>query len=219
MNREAFESRIQDLLDLRQSPSSDPELLRAAEASPELRQLLGAYQMFGALRRPIPVPPSDLAERVVAAWREAPAARPRRTPSWLAPFVAVAATLLVATTISLLAEHGGEKVAEQPAQITVAATPEKEPTATDLNRLSQQAAANYRELAATTGQSWNSALSIMQPVKPPRVVEQEPVAESDDRWLQGVPGGLRPLSNSTTSAVYSLMRVVPSAETAEREQY
>jgi hypothetical protein len=218
MNREAFESRIQDLLDRRQLPSSDPELLRAAEGSPELRQLLGAYQMFGALRRPSPAPPNDLAERVVAAWKKAPVSRPRRAPAWIAPFIAVAATLLVATTISLLAEHGGEQVADQPVPETVVAA-EKEPTATDLNRLSQQAAANYRELAATTGQSWNSALSIMQPAKPPRVVEEKTPAESDERWLQGVPGGLRPLSNSTTSAVYSLMRVVPSAETAEREQY
>lgn len=219
MNREAFESRIQELLDRRQSPAGDPELLRAAEAAPELRRLLNAYQMFGSLRRPRPLPPANLAERVLSEMRAKPARVERRTPAWLAPFVAVAATLLIATTISIFADKHAAPTAGPAAPRTANVADPKPSASPRWNRLSQQAAANYRELAATTGQSLNSALSIVRPPAPVTTAEKETPANVDDRWLRGVPGGLRPLSDSTSGAVYSLMRVVPSGDDSDREQF
>lgn len=218
MNREAFEARLQELLDQRRSPWDDDELSRAAEAEPELRQLLSAYQMFGALRRPRPLPPADLAERVVSVWREAPARVERRAPAWLAPFVAVAATLLIATTISLLAERNGPPVTRPGTANTASVAGPKPANGPGLNRLSRQAAANYRELAATTGRSLDSALSVVRPPARAAGADDQPT-NNDDRWLRGVPGGLRPLSNSTSGAVYSLMRVVPTEDDADREEF
>lgn len=219
MNRAEFEARLQDVLDRRQSPTTDLELMRAAEANPELRHLLGAYELFGTLRRPRPHAPADMSERVVAAMREQPIAPVRRGPSWLAPVVAVAATLVIATSISFWARNdqgpvlGPTVVVAQPSTTTTVSP--IEPARPGLDRVTRKAAANYRELAATTGQSWNSALSVVQPAKTP---EAKP-PKTDDNWLRAVPEGLRPLSNSTSGALYSLMRAVPGADDSDRDEY
>ncbi len=219
MNREAFESRVQEILDRRQSPSSDAELMRAAEASPELGRLLQAYDLFGSIRRPRPAPSADLTQRVLSEVRQAPTRPDRRLPAWFAPFVAVAATLLIATTISWQSSQPtGAAVA--PIAPKGDATAQVRPTERPgLDRLSREAAANYRELAATTGRSLNSALSVMQ--APPRTADAaSKPAPSQNDWLRAVPGGLRPLSNSTSGAVSSLLRVVPGTDNDDdRDEY
>src|SRR5690606_25228366 len=111
MNREAFETKLQDLLDRRVAPQSDPEVSRIVAAQPELVPVLSAYTAFAALRRPCPTPSRDLNARILAELGNAPIASPRRTPAWLAPFVAVAATLLIATTLAFFAEREGEQAA------------------------------------------------------------------------------------------------------------
>jgi len=218
MNREAFETRVQEILDRRQSPAKDAELLRAAEANPELGRLLQAYDLCGTFRRPRPSPSVDLAQRVLTDIRQAPARPEQRLPAWFAPFIAVAATLLIATTISWQSHQatnaGVAPVAPQ-ANATAQAKPAQRP---GLDRLSRQAAANYRELAASTGRSLNSALSVMQPSPKPEVAAAKPAPSQDD-WLRSVPGGLRPLSNSTSGAVSSLLRVVPGADDDDRDEF
>lgn len=219
MNREAFESRVQEILDRRQSPSSDAELLRAAEDNPDLGRLLQAYDLFGTLRRPRPAPSADLPQRVLNDVCQTPSLPERRLPAWFAPFVAVAATLLIATTISWQSNQPtGAAVAPvvPKADATAQAKPADRP---GLDRLSREAAANYRELAATTGRSLNSALSVMQ--APPRTANaSSKPAPSQDDWLRAVPGGLRPLSNSTSGAVSSLLRVVPGTDNDDdRDEY
>lgn len=218
MNREAFETRVQEILDRRQSPSSDAELLRAAEANPELGRLLHAYDLFGAIRRPRPTPRPDLSERVLSDIRQASSLPERRLPAWFAPFVAVAATLLIATTISWNANQP-KNAAVAPVVPKADATAQAKPTdRPGLDRLSREAAANYRELAATTGRSLNSALSVMQPPLNPANAASKPAPSQDD-WLRAVPGGLRPLSNSTSGAVSSLLRVVPGTDDDDRGEY
>lgn len=212
MNRAAFESRLQELLDARRAPSSDTELLRAAEQNPELKQLLFAFELFGSVHFPAPEASPELAARVVTELRQAPVQRlPATLPAWFAPLAAVAATLLVATTIAFLAqdrqaaEIADTESREQTPIVAGAAVPPQ--AAPSLDRLTRQAADNYRELAATTGESWTSALSVVQSGRPNP--ETAPTARSREDWLRAVPSGLRPLSNSTSGAVFSLMRAVP----------
>lgn len=216
MNREAFEARLQELLDRRRSPASDAELLRAAEADPELGRLLQAFELCSAIRIPRPQPSADLAARVVDACVGKSAVE-RRLPPWIAPVVAVAATLLVATTVSLLSHRAGDAPMEAHSPTAAAVAENRQPADRDLPRLGRQAAANYRELAATTGQSLTTALSVVQPAA--RAERNESTTgRSEDDWLRRVPDGLRPLSSSTSGAVYSLMRVVPGIERTDQDE-
>lgn len=213
MNRVVFESRLQALLDERRWPSLDAELARAADANPELRRLLSAYEALAAASFPTPATGAELTERVLSELRQAPAPLRAGLPEWLTPLAAVAATLLIATTIALLARGPGEaRVAEHPAQDNAAVASAPAPPARGLNQISRQAAANYRALAANTEASLSSALSVVQPNREPRAKSS---AKSD--WLNSVPENLRPLSNSASGAVYSLMRAVPGATSDPQE--
>ncbi len=213
MNRAEFEFRLQELLDERRTPSSDGELLRAAEQDPELKQLLSAFGLLGGIRSAAPAVSADLTERVVTEWRAAPLTVRRTTsPAWLAPLVAVAATLLIATSIAFLAKDrpDGEMATTNRAapgpSIADAPTPPK--AAPSLNYLTRQAADNYRKLAATTGESLTSALSVVQTGRQSDDAQSATSGSRED-WLRSVPSSLRPLSSSTSGAVFSLMRAVP----------
>lgn len=215
MNREAFESKLQDLLDQRISPLADTDILRMVEAQPELRAVLHAYTAFASLRRPVPRPSKELDDRILRALDEAPLAAVRRSPAWLAPFIAVAATLVIATTLAFFAERGGKPAVGKGAN-TVAdvANDPAAPRPPSLNRITRRAADNYRELANSTSESLSSALTVVQTAPAPESADRD-----ENHWLRRVPDGLRPLSNSTSGAVFSLMRAVPSAKEQEREQY
>jgi hypothetical protein len=220
MNREAFENRLQDVLDERRSPAADAELVRAADEQPELRSLLSAYELLASAPRSVPALRSDLTERVLSEWRQIPTPARPAMPSWLAPLAAVAATLVIATSIAFLAQdRPQDKLAGQPHQNTtsIAQTPATA-DAPDLNRLTRQAAQNYRSLAANTEASFSSALSVVQPNRR-KVATTEPATPQDSNWLRSVPNNLRPLSNSASGAVYSLMRAVPGTDSDEQEGF
>ncbi len=213
MNRAAFEVRLQELLDERRTPSSDVELLRAAEQDPELKQFLSAFELLSGIRDAVPAVSADLTERVVSAWREAPSTvRLATSPAWLAPLVAVAATLLIATSIAFLAKDRPDgEMANTKRGIpgpTVADAPTPPKPAPSLNYLTRQAADNYRKLAATTGESLTSALSVVQTGRQSDDAHSATSGSRED-WLRSVPSSLRPLSSSTSGAVFSLMRAVP----------
>lgn len=218
MNRAAFESRLQQLLDDRRPPSLDEELLRAADADPELKQLLAAYELLTAMRIPTPPVSAELTERVLSEWKGAATPARPAFPAWLAPLAAVAATLVLATSIAFLAQGGrDEQMVAQPAPEapTIAQTP-NDSSAPRLDRLSRQAAANYRALAVDTEASLSSALSVVQP-KRPASESSAASTSAESQWLRSVPDNLRPLSNSASGAVYSLMRAVPGATDDDQE--
>ncbi len=219
MNREAFENRLQDLLDARRSPASDAELARAADEQPDLRPLLAAYELLASAPRSVPALQSDLTERVLREWKQLPTPARPAMPSWLAPLAAVAATLVIATSIAFLAQdRGANRLVDKPSENSakIAQTPNTD--APDLNRLTRQAAQNYRSLAANTEASFSSALSVVQPNRH-KAPTTDPTAAQDSNWLRSVPNNLRPLSNSASGAVYSLMRAVPGTENDEQEGY
>ncbi|MDZ4783619.1 MAG: hypothetical protein SGJ19_25510 [Planctomycetia bacterium] len=219
MNREAFENRLQDLLDARRSPASDVELVRAADEQPELRALLTAYELLASAPRSVPALRGDLTERVLSEWKQLPTPLRPAMPSWLAPLAAVAATLVIATSIAFLAQdRGANQLVDKPSEnsATVAQSPIAD--APDLNRLTRQAALNYRSLAANTEASFSSALSVVQPNRR-KAATTEPATPEDSNWLRSVPNNLRPLSNSASGAVYSLMRAVPGTDSDKQEGY
>src|SRR5262245_14060599 len=117
MNRVEFESRLQQLLDDRRSPSLDVELMRAAESDADLRQLLAAYELAVGTYSASPPIPAGLSERVLSEWQPAPQLARSGLPSWFAPMAAVAATLVIATGIAFLAQgRRDENTANRPVQ-------------------------------------------------------------------------------------------------------
>ena len=65
---EAFEARLNELLDARRDPLGDGEIVRAAEQSSQCRKLLAAYRLMleGTNQLSRPQAPADLSERVLA---------------------------------------------------------------------------------------------------------------------------------------------------------
>jgi len=113
---EAFEHRLNELLDARRDPSDDPEIIRAAEQSPDCRRLLAAYQAMlrdVSVSQPTPVRAKWVETLVEAALIEAAreeTAAPvvveeSRRARWsmagaAAAAIAIAAGLLLVVTLS-----------------------------------------------------------------------------------------------------------------------
>ncbi len=95
---EKFEARLHHLLDLRQHPETDDQLVAHAAICEDCRQILSAQRaLFDAIEvfEPPPIP-ADFTEGVLARMKAAPASRPNYRAGRLLAALAVAAAVLVA---------------------------------------------------------------------------------------------------------------------------
>lgn len=238
MKSDAFEARIQDLLDRREPLASDPELMIAASESDDLRVLLASYVALfdGVKQMPAPVPDAGLTMRIQAALA-ADAARPAVLPlvtdrRWR---LGAAAAILLATGVGLFAWR---ERADLPAVAIGPAAPEK--LAAPIDRSAPDTAAapttspavGHRDgktdqkvielgmqYAAIARQAMTalSDLAVLGPtlaVPPPQDSKMEPAAsdspqETNASLVDRFGVGLTPLASSTAGAFDFLFEVLP----------
>lgn len=205
-----FELRLNELLDERLAPGSDPALRAHAQQCGECRGLLAAMgaAVEGAEALAAPAAPGDLAARVVAAWSAPEPVAERPSAAWRAlAWKACAAAALAASLVGI-AVWLGRSAPE-------AVAPELPPLAADtsVDALAREATASYQALADETRQSVSDAL-LLVPGLGPRTAAMESAAPpaAGASWVEGWQEGLAPVSSSTRSAFGSLWELVAPVE-------
>jgi len=233
MKSDEFESRINDLLDRRIAPTSDPEIVEAAQASAELRAVLASYatMMLGVERLAVPACPANLAEQVVGRLREerrAPAATilslPQRT--WYLTAAAAAVVLAAIPLIRMLVEPPTVAVNQLPAPAAVAPiasapaeiVPSVETGPADVakRQVAAKRLAGYADMVRRTGVAI-ADLALLMPELPlqselPSAVPSESTEQEEADMVEQVGQGFEPLANSAVGALDFLFKVLPQGD-------
>jgi len=237
-----FEARLNEVLDLRQSPVGDPALSAHAAACPACRAALHTWDQLvdGLVAIPVVAPPAWLRAGVLADVR---AAKRRQFGRRTSLALATAAALVLVAWPWLSVRNQGTAV-RNPADPGLAsragdAIPNQSPVGVAKGSLASQASESYWDLARQTGISLTSALRIVPgpgdlkgtpvalllPGNPPppssAVTATDAVAEPDEAasgmsWSQAVAERWQPVASSTTGAVSSLLHVLPIAPDGKR---
>jgi hypothetical protein len=243
MKAEQFEARINELLDRRIPPGSDPELRRLAGDSDELRLILASYSLLleAVEKLPQPAASDDLAPRLVAA-ASSTTAEPRVLEHpmlryWILGLGAAAALLVAIPLVSLVRHDVAQferpvdsrsmvadrrPTASEPAQLANSTTSQR-PTSGDDAKVRQPSPVEAKELARyaefarqTTSLLSDLALLISEvSVNPHAVIEDAKQNRPNRKVVEQVSEGLAPLANSAASAFDFLLEVLPAVD-AER---
>lgn len=242
MNTDAFEMRIQELLDNRAPLASDPELVAAAHDSEELRSILASYAaLFDGIKQlPPPIPADALTQRVLAelaAGPTEPAVLPM--PGARRWRLGAAAAILLATGASLWIWNERDQMPQiamsPPLNETVAApappvvaAPDEEsvdaaaietaPTAGPREQKVLEIGLQYAAIARQAMIAL-SDLAVLEPTlaatSPPAKSESavsEPSPTADASLVDRLGVGLTPLASSTAGAFDFLFEVLPQSE-------
>jgi hypothetical protein len=248
MNCTEFEERLMQAVEDRQSlepfeEESGPgsllwqELRARANACEHCRKL---WNEFALLDRVLPVwksqlPPVDLADRVMARWREEQtAANPssavantngQKRTTWRFPFsmiLAVAVAVLAAIpfvfpppsdpdlpktgTISHLEPVSADGTLPVP-EAHVAAEPS---AVTDWQALAQDAGSAYWALASDAADSFASVTDFVPPRKAAIETEKPQQPEPSTGWVEGIGSGLKPIGQDVKKSMGFLFEALPS---------
>ena len=208
-----FETRLHDLLDLRQAPEADATLRQHAQACAECRELLVAMTAaVGELERwEIPAAPRELPHRVAAEIQPLQVASRQPVKNWWR----MAAAAATAAAVWLMWGMPGWRVLQQPeapavvqqqndvgAQQDVAAGPMVEATTIAADKL--------RELHEQTRESLALAWLAVPGMTEPTPDEAPPPAQQAT-WGQELSETLSPVTRSTTGALESLWQTLAPA--------
>ena len=195
MRCDEFENRLQEVLDRRGSPELEPELAEHLAGCAECRLTASALASAVARTAALPVPPcpDDMADRVLDALE--PAVVPLRRMRWALVPLATAAGILVALPIgSWLARH---REAVPTAQITA-------PPASGNRAVS---------MTDTSGVSMTDLAAAWLPLPVDENESQRGLATpAGEPWSREVSEGFEPVTRSTTGALESLWKAIPTSE-------
>lgn len=235
MRPEAFNARVNELLDRRERPEDDEQLRAFAAESSLYRDALAAQQRLfeGIEADEIPELPADFAQRVVAQAMQSEAAlnesqlaeivasRVARR-SWIFELAAVAALALVAIA--------GWSALDQPAgtSVSIVSKPNQTDTSPDSHVVAERETApvNAAEESPTapqiavTQESNNARYDELYRAilnrLPDRTAQDELLARRPE-WVDEVATGLRPVATSLGGAINTLRSTLPPSSKSDRE--
>jgi hypothetical protein len=250
LNCTAFEERLMQAVEARESlavfedecdPQSTPwqELRAHAHQCPDCRKL---WNEFALLERVLPVwksqlPPVDLAERVLARWREeqtsvpAPAeaskANGRKTSLWGFPWsVVLAVAALVLVSIPFLFPPPSDPdpsetiaishPAPNPAGTDQKPSPpkpkgsEEPPSSTDWQTMAQDAGSAYWALASDAADSFASVTVFVPSRKAVAIPPKPEEPPPGGGWVEGIGTGLKPIGQDVKKSMGFLFEALPS---------
>jgi hypothetical protein len=236
MRPEAFNARINELLDRRARPEDDEQLRAFAAESSLYRDALAAQQRLfeGIEADEIPELPADFAQRVVAQAMQgesapgesqvAEVAAPRAARrSWMFELAAVAALALVTIAgWSALDQStgGGVSTAAKPNQPAISpdvpVVAEHETAPVNLNDESLSAP----QIAVTplpSGARYDELYRAILNRLPDRTAQDELLARRPE-WVDEVAIGLRPVATSLGGAINTLRSTLPPSSKSDREE-
>ena len=220
---EMFEERLNEALDLRQSPCDNPGLREHANQCVECRQLFGAYlQMLdGVAKLEIDAPAPGFAERIVARVEAARSTRRRRVRALGS--LAAAAALLVAAFLGFRSLGPDRGPDSSPSQIAERSPSALQSSPDSPGKLTAPQDAIAPLIALPEVATRNTAGG--------RSVEGDPQSDFSDQdllfsgilargtspdnsrsaadWVAAMNRGLKPLSDSTSGALYQLTDAFP----------
>jgi hypothetical protein len=209
---EEFEIRLNDIVDERRMPESDPELCAHAAGCGSCEQLLRGYETLldsvAHLEKVEAAP--ELCYRVMAEWQSVPHARAHRR---VRVELALAATLLVAALPALLwlrsrsSPPAAAPRAAHDAQVASAATVTGFRPA-----LVDEAREAYEPLLVAAGKSLFEALGSFPSEDAPD--EDAAGAEPSRDEERTVFGDMGPVAESATRSVVALFRILPGTATS-----
>jgi hypothetical protein len=230
MQCEAFEERLNAVLDERRRPEWDAELRAHSATCHVCRQLAATYQVLldGFYELAAPEPPADMALRVLEARKDL-RAKPRVV--WLAaPALATAAALLIAL-LPLVRGGGGPPIADkaagpgglvQSARSAGTRTAQRDraplPYLTMLPDAWVGASDPYAGLAKGTGQNLASVMLYVPGIAGTKgIIDAEAdSAVSEPGWADQMSEGLKPLSDSVAETINLILESLPVADLASR---
>lgn len=226
MRCDEFESRLEEILDERLSPASDPLLKEHAALCAECRHRAAAYESMlvglGLCQAPSWDDP-ELSERVLAEIRRPALLHLVHSRPWTFATALLATAALILVVVSLSLRPRGD--APQPGPENLAHSPPHQPVEPPkpleqthepqaLDELARAAGDKYMVLMRQTGESVAEVLELVPGL--PRN-EQAPTGISADdtstqSWAAEMAQGLEPVTDSTRSALRSLWLAIPTAD-------
>ena len=227
MKCDAFETRLNDLLDARAPFANDAVLIEHAARCGECRAKLASYvDLFSGVQQlERPTCSGELAERVLAELR-GPAtvsfARHRRWAPWYA-LAAAAALLLVAWPLVDWKRSSPSTDVARVESVDTATWPGALVEANEvgevvsLDELLRDASNKYAALASQTRDHVTVPSVEAVPTRAP-ATSQDPAVQAltTVSWMQGVSDGLKPLAESTSGAFSFLLQAFNTTETPTR---
>lgn len=225
MQCDEFEPRLNEVLDARRRPQSDPALAEHQAHCPDCRRLAASYQAMLAVFAQANVPQASgkLAGQVLLKLRAEPAApRHRRLSLSRRALPRLAAAALAAAVIAAVATplfQTSDRPPAAPPTEQIAEThpppPEAEtaPPPRRIQNLAEAAHDRYQGLARETGQSFSVAMQIIPGVGGPSTHSALDSPQPPDAgWTSGVANGLKPVTRSTAGALQTLFKAVALPE-------
>jgi len=218
-----FEDRLHSLLDDRQSPEADPQLVaHAAACEPCTQMLIGQRLLLAGLRRGVKhSSKSQLAQNVLAGYRAEPiealvveGSTARRTWQILAWLAATAAALAIAVSIYMASQPSRANVAVlSPSVNTIPSVTPKQP---DIAHSNPRPSSGNSRRAPTLGAfqllprggGYGVALADMATSSLPEAVER---MEEVERYAPGI----RPIRVSIAMLWNALWRSIPGLGSSE----
>lgn len=229
MRCEEFEIRLEEVLDERQSPASDPRLKEHADTCAACRSRVAAYDTMLAGLALCAAPSWDdprLVERVFFDVRRPSLLHRVQSRPWTfaASLLATAALILIVVSLSLRSwNHGPQpgpdnlvhSLPEHPAAASKELRQTFEPRT--LNELARAAGDKYMVLVRQTGESVAEVLELV-----PELPGSESLSdgasksESNPGWASEMAQGFEPVTDSARSSLHSLWLAIPAADEDSR---
>jgi hypothetical protein len=250
LNCTEFEARLIQMVEARESLESfeegaDPqsalwqELRAQANACPHCRKL---WNEFALLERVLPawksqLPTVDLADRVIARWREeqtatappgsASPANGRKKSSWRFPFpLVMALAVAVLTAIPFLFPRPSDPdmsdtiAASAPVEDSLSpdgdlSVPntnviEERKSSADWQTLAQDAGTAYWALASDAADSFASVTVFVPPRKVVAEEQRPPEPAPGSGWVEGLGTGLKPIGQDVKKSMGFLLEALPT---------
>ena len=230
MQCEAFEERLNAVLDERRRPEWDAELQAHTASCPVCRQLAAAYQLLldGFYELASPDPPADLALRVLEDHQQH--ARPSRRLWFAVPAVAAAAALVFAllpTTHNLgdrSTAHRQADPAPRPTSVSISPAALAKFDKGPLPYLIMgpgawtNATDPYAGLAKGTGQNLAAFMLYVPGIAGTKgIIDAESDASiGESGWAGQMSEGFKPVSDSVADTIYLILDSLPVTELASR---
>lgn len=227
MQCEAFEDRLNAVLDERRRPECDAELVAHTAGCPACRQLAKAYQILldGFYELATPEPPADLAERVM---QDRARATERKFRRWVVvPALATAAAVLLAALPWLRTPQGDTAPAGSPIASRASAPRPLGPGSLGPGTLSQisivpewwvGAKDPYKDLAKGTGQNLAAVMLYVPGIGGTKgIIDAESeLGTGEPTWADQVSEGLKPVSDSVAETLNLILESLPVNQLASR---
>jgi hypothetical protein len=215
MQCEVFESRLNQILDRRARPESDPRLLAHAQACESCRELLAAQELLldGLDQLESPDVSPGFAQRVVAGLAPSQGYSSSRSPArWLVFLAGLAATLVIGLAAGqwLSSSHsqvGGSGNEARPGgtpRALAVTTPAPSPSGAAPKAVKSPTSAGG-DRALASNEDYRGLLENLAQHLPD-------VPRDQLETVEQIPGGLRPIATSFNVAIGLLRRTLPGGK-------